>query len=143
MILDSKNQYSAAQALTVSAASTNAIDHGAARNLGVGEELVVVITVGVAPKKSDGDETYAAKTQTDSDSAFGTVADGFSVTIPRTAAQGAKYVIPLPNDGSIKRYTRTYYTLGGTNPAITLSAELLPAKFVQNDFYFPKGYVIL
>lgn len=143
MIIDQQNQYSAAQALTVTAVSTNAIDHGAVRNLGVGTDLCVVVTVVVAPKQSSGDETYAAALQTDSDPAFGTVTTLFSVTIPRTAALGAKFIIPVPVDQNVKRYTRVNYTLGGTTPTITLSSELQPTKGVQNDAYFPRGYTIL
>lgn len=39
MYVDAQNQYSNAQAVTASAASTNLIDHGQARDLGTGEVL--------------------------------------------------------------------------------------------------------
>ena len=43
MILDAQNQFSSAQALTATADSTNVIDLGVAREIGVGEPMCVLI----------------------------------------------------------------------------------------------------
>ena len=143
MIIDQQLQYSYQQALTASGLSSNAVDHGSARNLGVGEELCVVVTVIVAPVSTG---TYTATLQTSANQAGGNVSGATSlvvITIPATSAIGARFIIPIAADGGVLRYTQVYYTLGGTNPAITVTAELQPVKMVQNDYYFPRGYVIL
>ena len=53
MFLDGQNLYSDAQALTATAASTNLIDHGSDRDLGIGEPLVAVIVVDVSQSRSE------------------------------------------------------------------------------------------
>ena len=140
MIIDSQNQYDVAHALTVSGPSQNVIDHGSNRNLGVGEQLCVIVCVVVAPVATG---TYAVKLRTSAtDPTFVTETDLSSVTISPSAVAGTKYVIPIADDASVLRYTQLYYTLGSVSPAITVTAELTPTKFVQNDYYFPRGYVI-
>jgi hypothetical protein len=140
MILDSQNQYSAGQVLSATGPSANIIDHGANRNLGVGEDICVVVTVVVAPVSTG---TYSAQLQTNAtDPTFGTPVNLASVTISPTAAAGTKYIIPIGEDASVLRYTRVNYTLGGTNPAITVTAEMQPTNMLQNDYYFPRGYYI-
>lgn len=133
MILDSQNQYSSAQALTATAVSTNIIDHGADRNLGIGEPLAVVVVVTVALDGTTGDETYTVTIQADDNSGFAsaaTVAPAFSLT--RGAAAGTTYVIPIPPDTLTERYSRLNYTLGGTTPTGTLSAYLQPMSMIQS-----------
>ena len=74
MFLDGQNLYSDAQALTATAASTNLIDHGSDRDLGIGEPLVAVIVVDVALDDTNADETYSAVVQTDDNSSFSSAA---------------------------------------------------------------------
>ena len=62
MRIDAQNLYSDAQAITADAASTNSIDHGSDRNIGLGEPLSVVIIVDVA---AAGGGTLAITIQTD------------------------------------------------------------------------------
>jgi hypothetical protein len=142
MILDSFLQFSAAQALTATAASTSYIDLGVDRNVGVGTPLSVVITLDVAADATDGNETYSAALQTDSSSAFGSAVTLGTATITRGDAAGTKYIIPLPADSKADRYLRLNYTLGGTTPTVTLTAELQPTNAIQNDYYFPRGYTV-
>lgn len=131
MFLDAYNSYSVAQALTASAASTNVINHGADRNIGIGEPMAVLITVDVAADHTTGNETYTAKLQTDSDEAFGTVADVTpEYTIPRTAVAGDKFIVVVPPNTDTKQFTRMYYTLGGTTPLLTVTSRLVPMKFL-------------
>lgn len=142
MIIDTFLQFSAAQALTATGASTSYVDLSSDRNLGVGKPMCVVLTLDVAADATDGNETYVADLQTDSSSGFGSAKVIGSVTITRGDAAGTKYIIPLPADGRADRYLRMNYTLGGTTPSVTLTAELQPQDAVQNDFYYPRGYTV-
>ena len=58
MILDSLLKFSDAQALTATADSTNVIDLSNDRDIGIGEPMALVVTVGVAADFTTGDETY-------------------------------------------------------------------------------------
>ncbi len=142
MILDKLNQYSDAQALTASAASTNVIDHGpgAERRLGTGEPMAVVITVDVALAGTS--PTFQATLQSDDAEAFpsaGTVAQSKQYS---ALAAGAKVVIPVPPGEATERYTRLNYTLGGTTPSITVTAQLQPMSMIQNDAVYADGFSI-
>lgn len=143
MILDEQNQYSNAQALTATAASEDVIDHGSDRNLGIGEPLAVLITVDVVADDVNADETYTVALQTDDNEAFSSATQvGGSVTIARGTAAGAQFVIPVPPDTTFERFSRLNYTLGGTTPSVTLTAELVPQAFIQNDVVYPDGFTI-
>lgn len=142
MVLDYLNQYCSGQTLTSTGASTNALDHGSDRNIGIGEPLVAVVTV-TAIDATSSDETYTATLQTDSDPAFGSVtAVTPAVTIARGVTVPYRAVIPVPPDTATKRYTRMTFTLGGTTPSITVTAELIPQSFLQNEQYFPSGFAV-
>lgn len=145
MIIDNLLSYSDAQALTGTAASTNIVDHGtpSPRSIGIGESLALVISVDVAADAANGDETYSAQLQTDTSSGFGSaVSVGQAITITRGDAAGTKYYMTLPPDASVKRYTRVNYTLGGTTPSVTVTAELVPVRLLQNDQYVASGYKV-
>ena len=70
MILDAQNQFSSAQALTATADSTNVIDLGVAREIGVGEPMCVLINLTVAADDGNGDETYVVELETDDNAAM-------------------------------------------------------------------------
>lgn len=140
MYIDAQQQYSVAQALTVTAVSTNSIDHSQDRNLGIGEPLVVLVTVGVA---AAGGGTLTISLQTDATSAFGS-----PVTVATTAAiaaaalgLGAKVVIPIPPDLLMNRWSRLNYVLA-TMTGITVTAELTLASAIQNEWYAPAGITV-
>lgn len=140
--LDDQNLYSDAQALTATAASTNLIDHGVDGNLGVGEPMVVVLSLDVAADDGNADETYVAALEADDNSSFSSAASVGSVTITRGDAAGTKYYIPVPPSESMERYSRINFTLGGTSPSATVTARLVPASFLQNDKYYASGYTV-
>jgi hypothetical protein len=143
MIRDDQNQYSDAQALTLSAASEDIINHGADRDLGIGEPLVVRINLDVLATATNGNETYTAILQTDDNASFTSATQvGATVTITRGAVAGSKYYINVPPDTLMEQYSRLYYTLGGTSPTVTLTADLLPLSFVQNDQYYADNITI-
>lgn len=143
MILDSQNLFSDAQALTASGASTNLIDLGADRDIGIGEPMTVVITVDVAADGTTTDETYTFAIQTDDNAAFSsaTTVESRAVAYASLTA-GSKHVISIAPDNRMERYVRVYATLGGTTPSITFTAWLTPVSLIQNDGVFAKNYPI-
>jgi hypothetical protein len=144
MILDSQNQFSDAQALTGTSAvaSTNIIDLGSDRNIGIGEPLAVVVTVDVTAGGTTPSLVIAV--QADDNSGFSSAGTVF--TAPSLAAAalvaGAKFVYLLPADTSTERYIRLSYTQSGTSPTVTVTAFLQPASAVQNEGYFPDSITI-
>lgn len=143
MILDGQNLYSDAQALTTTAASTNLIDHGADRNLGIGEPMSLVITIDVAADATNSDETYVAQLQTDDNSSFSSATSvGGAITITRGTAAGTKFVMAVPADTTFERYSRVNYTLGGTTPTVTLTAFLQPSNAIQNEVAYADNITI-
>lgn len=149
MILDSQHTFSDAQALTVTVASTNVIDLGIDRNLGIGEPMCVIITVDVAADATTGDETYQFDLETDDNVGFASpliLARRIVSALPNipraTMAAGFKLVIPVPNDTTAERFLRLNYTLGGTTPLITVTAQLQPQSMLQAEAVFAKGYTI-
>lgn len=142
MILDAQNQYSNAQALTASAASDNLIDHQKDRDLGIGEPIALIVTVGVAADGTTGDETYSVALQVASDAAFTSPVSLGSFSIPRGTAAGSKFVLPVPPDTSFDEFSRVNYTLGGTTPSITVSAFLQPMNMIQNNNVYKDALVI-
>lgn len=142
MFIDAQNLFSDSQALTATAASTNLIDLGVDRDIGVGEPLAVVLTVEVAADATTGNETYQVDVETDDNSSFSS-ASVIARRIPTAAelALGTVMVIPLPNTN--ERYLRLNYTLGGTTPSVTLTAHLAPLSMVQNNRTYADGFSIM
>lgn len=149
MFIDAQNQFSDAQALAATAASTNVIDLGVDRNAGIGEPLAVLITVDVAADAGTGDESYTFDLETDDNSGFASpeilvrrVVSALP-NIPRaSAAAGFKLVLDVPNDLRCDRFLRLNYTLAGTTPSITVTAMLMPKSMIQAEAVYPKGYTI-
>jgi len=140
MYIDAQQQYSVAQVVTATAVSTNAIDHSQDRNFGIGEPMVIVITVGSAAVTAG---TLTIQLQSDTTSAFGapvTVATSPAIQ-QTTLVAGYKYVLPVPPDLLTQRWSRLNYVIV-TITTVTLTAELQPASMVQNEVYYPAGVTI-
>lgn len=120
MWIDSRLEFSDAQALTTTAASTNSIDLSSDRDVGPGRPMWVVISVDVAADDTTGDETYVVDLQTDDNSAFSSATSIAQITIARGTVAGTKFVIGWPYAN--EQHVRLNYTLGGTTPTVTLSA---------------------
>jgi hypothetical protein len=120
MYIDSLLEFSRAQALTASAASTNVIDLGSDRDIGPGRALWIVIAVAVAAAAGG---TYQFDLQTDDNAAFSSPTTIASLA-PAAAAlkAGAQFVIGMPFAN--ERYLRLNNTLGGTTPGVTINAFL-------------------
>ena len=111
MLLDAQNRYSDAQAVTATAASTDLIDHGIARDLGVGENLYVVVIVDVAMTDASSDSTLAVTIETDALAAFGSATTTQALfTIPALSAIGAKFIARLQPDAINEQFSRLKYT---------------------------------
>lgn len=126
--VDAQLLFSDAQALTVTAVSTNIIDLGADRNIGIGEPMVVEIQVDVA---AAGGGTLTITLQTDDNAAFGsptTVVASAAIAAAVLVAGNVQY-LPLPQDLITERFLRLNYTLA-TMTGITLTSFLTPTRMV-------------
>lgn len=128
MLLDQQLLFSDAQALTATANSTNIIDMSnisaaaaaPARNLGAGEPIHLYMKVGTVSGTSP---TLTAALVGADDSSFATNKITIaSVTPTLTVSQADAFVrFGIPSH-TAKRFYRMEYTVGGTTPAVTVSA---------------------
>lgn len=140
MYQDAQNTYSQAQALVATAVSTNAIDHGANRRMGIGEALAIVLDVLVS---AAGGGTLQITLQADTTSAFGA-----PVTVAQTAAiaaatliAGYQLVIAVPPDSNFTRWSRLNYTMV-TMTGITVTAFLTLEQSIQNAVQYAAGITV-
>ena len=98
------------QDITAAAASTNYLDMSQARDLGVGQQLYVVIVCTVAMTDGTSDSTLTVALYGDSTTTF--TPDGFQtlVTIPALTAVGTKFVCPIAPELTKYRYLELYFT---------------------------------
>lgn len=120
-ILDNELTFSNAQAVTATAASTNVVDLGVDRDIGVGEPVFLAVQVGTA---FAGLTSLTVTLQTSDDNSTWT--DLYqSAAIPVASlvagAQPVRFVVP----SSTGRYLRVNYTVVGTGTAGTVTASLL------------------
>ncbi|WP_345758478.1 Bbp16 family capsid cement protein [Klebsiella quasipneumoniae] len=113
MLLDQQALFSAAQAITATAASTNVIDTGSNKDVGKYGDIPLLIQV---VEGFNNLTSLTVTVQTDDNSAFSSVADVLSMTIPLASlVLGYKSpVITLPM--KMERYIRLNYTVTGTAP---------------------------
>lgn len=145
MFLDALLQVSAAQALSATALSTNAIDLGnptVKNQIGDGVPMGFLITNGVAADFTTGDETYNVQVVSSAAANLGspTVLNQLAITSAAMRAAGAKMFLFLPKGAPIQRYIGLNYVLGGTTPSITVTAELIPASGVEAQQIYAKGF---
>ena len=142
MIHDAQNLFSDAQALTATAASTNLIDLGSARNIGVGQNLYVVTIVDTAFTDSGSDSTCTVSLEGDSTTSFTPDGTQQLYVIPALAAAGARYVGRInPDFAGNYRYIQVKYTMANgnlTTGAVTTFLTLNPDGYTS----YPKGYTI-
>ena len=141
MILDSLLKFSDAQALTATAVSTNVVPLSLDRDIGIGEPMGVVITVGVAADSTTGDETYQFQLQADDNDSFSSASVIGDVTVVAASlAAGDKVVIPIGH--SNEAFLRLNYVLGGTTPSVTVDALLQPLSMIDGTATYASGYSI-
>lgn len=115
MIIDQQLVLSDAQAVTAAAASTNYINFSAARNLGVGASLYVVVSCVVAMTDSGSDSTLAVALETDTTTSFTPDATRTLFTFAALAAAGTTKIARLGPDDINMQYARLYYTPANGN----------------------------
>jgi len=142
MLTDIQATLSSAQALTATAVSTDFYDSGTVYDWSLGEPMGVLVTIDVAADSADGNETYTFAVETDNDSAFGSA----TVLTTKTVAAadltaGAKVVLPFAVGA--EQYVRGVYTLGGTTPSVTVTAEVKPLCDIATETSnLPSGYTV-
>ncbi len=122
MIIDSRLEFSDAQAVTATAASTNIVDLTQDRDIGPGSPMWVICQLDVAADAGNSDETYSVGLETDDNASFSSAAVISTFTFTRGDAAGTRKVIGVPYGN--ERYVRLNYTVGGTSPSMTVSAWL-------------------
>lgn len=138
MMLDSFLQLSDAQALTATAASTNHINLGSDRDMGKGEPMALVVTVGVALAGTS--PTFQVAIQTDDNSSFSSATTLQSSETFTALAAGDKVVVPLGHTN--EQYLRANYTLGGTSPTVTVDAYFQPLRLIDGYENYASGYTV-
>jgi hypothetical protein len=127
MRFDKLNMYSESQALTATAASTNSLDHGEPRNLGVGQPVYVVVVVTVAFTDGSSDSTCTVTVETDDNTGFSsaTTAQTIGVFAALTAA-GSRLIAALQPNQVNERYSQLKYTMAnGSLTTGTVTAGLV------------------
>ena len=143
MITDFQCVLSNAQALTATANSTNIYDTGSVYDSGRGiETMGVLVTVDAAADFTTGDETYSFTVTTDNDVAFGSATTLVTKTVAAGAlAAGDRVIIPV--GVGIEQYVRVTYTLGGTSPSVTVTAEFKAMSDIATETQnLPSGYTV-
>ena len=141
MILDSKLEFSDAQALTATAVSTNVIP--VSGNIGPGEPMAVTVTVNVAADYTAGNETYQFVLQTATDAAFTTPVNLITTEafIGSGLIKGSNFMVPIGSNNL--GFLRMNYVLAGTTPTITVDAYLQPQCMIDNKSDLPINYAIV
>lgn len=141
MYLDSLLKLSDAQALTATTDSTNVIDLSNDRDIGIGEPMGIVITVGVSADIANADETYQFLLETDDNEAMSSASIIGNITVQAAnLIAGDKVVIPLGHAN--ERYLQMRYVLGGTTPSVTVDAFLQPLSMIDGTVTYASGYSI-
>lgn len=131
MLMDAELLFSEAQAITAAADSTNVVDLGVARDIGVGEELYIMVLVTTTLDDAGDDSTLTVSLVTDDNAALSSDAVVQElVTIPATTAAGTVYFFRLTPEilEAYQRYIGLAYTLSGGN----LSAGAITAGIVKD-----------
>ena len=135
MIIDRFNEFSNAQLVTSSAASTNVVDLKAAGGI-EGKPYYLIIQVSEVVTAS-GDATVTFSLETDSAEAFGSAVTLWSsAAIGKAALTAGTKVIRLALNGlALDRYVRVYYTVA-TGPLTSVSSfdAFLSADGDTNEF---------
>lgn len=121
MIIDALLQFSAQQAVTASAPSTNVVDLGIGRH-GIGEQLIVIATSAAALV---GGGSIAVTAQFADDVAFTSNVETFAIGTLSAAAAGDKVFQHLPITKLKQRFFRLFYTVTGVVSASSINAAIV------------------
>lgn len=115
MYVDAQLLFSDAQAVTAAAGSTNTIDFGAVRDMGVGQDLYVVVICDVAMTDGSSDSTLAVALETDSTTTITPDATRTLFTFAALTAAGTVKIAKLGADDINLQYARLLYTPANGN----------------------------
>lgn len=122
MIIDALLQFSALQAVTASAPSTNSVDLGIGKH-GVGEQLIVAVGLASAMV---GAGTIAVTAEFADDVAFTSNVESFSIgSFAAASPAGAKAFQHLPITKLKQRFFRLFYTVTGVVSASSFNAAIV------------------
>jgi hypothetical protein len=144
MITDKLLRVSEAQALTTTAVSTDKVDLSQARDIGEGEDLFMVFTVGTA--LTGGTSVNFTVTVAD-DAALSTNATTIGMSGVIAAASltaGAQFTVRLnPLIGSLgRRYLGATYTIVGTFSAGTVTADIV-TDIQDGKKFYASGFTVV
>lgn len=141
MYLDSQLLFSDAQAVTATAASTNLIDFGSARDMGNGERLYVVVLVDVAMTDSGSDSTVAVAIEGDSTTSVTPDYTRTLFTFSALSAAGTVKIAALGPDDVNLQYLQLKYTVANGN-LTTGSFTAFITKDIQKYTNYADGITI-
>ncbi|XGC82039.1 Bbp16 family capsid cement protein [Bdellovibrio bacteriovorus] len=136
MIIDAQNKFCAAQAVTTSALSEDQIDMGSAGDIGLSENLQLMINVDETVTAA-GAATVTMKLQCDSDPAFGSAKTVIqTAAIPKaTLVAGHQIFLPVPM-GLDERYLGVYFEVA-TGPLTAGKFTAALVHGVQKNIAYP------
>lgn len=137
MILDSLLQFSDSQAVTAAAGSTNTIDTGAARDIGTGQPLYVVVVTKVAMTDSGSDSTLTVALEGDSTSTITPDGTQDLFTIPALSAVGDTFIAALDPAAAPLGYQFLRLKYTPNNGSLTTGSF---SAFLTNDIQRWKPY---
>lgn len=122
--------------------STNLVDLGAARNIGVGESLYFVIVVDTALTDASSNSTMTITLETDDNSSFSSATTAQTIgTFEALAAAGTRLVAKLQPDAINERYLRVKYTVANGDLSTGKFTAFL-TKDLQAYTSYPDGFTI-
>ena len=151
MLIDSQLSFASAQAVTASAASTNAIDTQNARNLGVGESLFLVVTCTAAMTDVGSDSTLTPTLRTSATATgtplalTGTINTLATLPVfPAISPAGTQRIIALPPasaDNPYLEYLDVYFAVANGNLTTGSFSAFITHDIDSNQSY-PAGYTV-
>lgn len=145
MILDNNLMFSEDQAVTASAVSTNVIDIGATRDIGVGTDMYLISICTVAMTDASSDSTITVTLRSDGSLNGGALTSANTLltlgTFAATSAIGTRLITKLPPGLNYERYLDVYYTAANGNLS-TGSFTTMLVKDAQLDAVYPGGFTV-
>lgn len=145
MYVDAQNLFSDAQTVTTGSEngvkSTNVIDLGVARNIGVGERLWVVVQVDTALTGAGDTCTAAIITDDNADMSSATVVQTIG-TFAANSAAGTRLIAAVQPSESWERYIAIRYTAAGSGPLETGAFTAFLTNNIDAYKSYPDAFTI-
>lgn len=142
MFIDKFLLFDNAAAHLTTEASTDYLDLGINRNIGVGENLYFVAVVTTAFTDAGSDSTMTLTLEVDDNTSFSSPTTAMTIgTFAALSAIGSRLVARLQPDTIVERYMRVKYTVAGGN-LTTGSFSTSIVHDIQAFTVYAKGYTI-